>query len=207
MAVPLQHATPGSPRLQAMANRRLRIGAHEIDLGTLRILTLPDAQRLTPKSAAVLLELACHAGQTVSRNDLLDSVWAGTCPTPDVLTQAITDLRRVLGDVTHAPRYIETVPKIGYRLVAEVAFREAGAVDVATAERIETSAGAQPARGRPGRRVIGSLLAVGALAMLGMLVWRATSTVPSSIRTAPSGSARRRYAPPRSCHDASRRGS
>ena len=107
-------------RLQAMAHQRLRVGTHVIDFGTLRLLDSPDGQRLTPKSAAVLLELAARAGQTISRNELLDRVWAGTCPTPDVLTQAITDLRRVLGDESHAPRYIETVPKLGYRLVADV---------------------------------------------------------------------------------------
>ena len=178
MAVPLQHATPGSPRLQAMANRRLRIGAHEIDLGTLRILTLPDAQRLTPKSAAVLLELACHAGQTVSRNDLLDAVWAGTCPTPDVLTQAITDLRRVLGDEPHASRYIETVPKIGYRLVADVGFREAAGAEVAATGRSGPSADGGHRAPRSRRRLVVALLVAGAIVALGIAAWRATQSPP-----------------------------
>lgn len=135
---------PGSMRLQAMAHRRLRVGEHVIDIGSLRLLDSPDGQRLTPKSAAVLLELAARRGQTISRNELLDTVWAGTCPTPDVLTQAITDLRRVLGDESHAPRYIETVPKLGYRLVAEVAFSDA----IAPADEVAgTPAVATAARG------------------------------------------------------------
>ncbi|MBN8482745.1 MAG: winged helix-turn-helix domain-containing protein, partial [Xanthomonadales bacterium] len=125
MSAPSPPATPGSTRLQAMAHRRLRIGEHVLDIGSLRLLDAPESQRLTPKAAAVLIELATRAGQTVGRNELLDAVWAGTCPTPDVLTQAITDLRRVLGDESQAPRYIETVPKLGYRLVAEVAFLDA----------------------------------------------------------------------------------
>jgi Tol biopolymer transport system component/DNA-binding winged helix-turn-helix (wHTH) protein len=108
-----------------LAQRQLVIGEHVLDIGSLRMLGSSDAQRLTPKSVAVLLELAHNAGQTVSRSELLDTVWLGTCPTPDVLTQAITDLRRVLGDDLHAPRYIETVPKVGYRLIAPVSFSDA----------------------------------------------------------------------------------
>ncbi len=148
MPVPPSPATSAATRLQAMAHRRLRVGEHLLDIGSLRLLDVPESQRLTPKAAAVLIELACRAGQTVGRNELLDAVWAGTCPTPDVLTQAITDLRRALGDESQAPRYIETVPKLGYRLVAEVAF-----LDAVEASAHDGQAGAATVTPRPPRRL------------------------------------------------------
>lgn len=104
--------------------RFLAVGEHVIEVDTLRLVTRSDALRLTPKSMAVLLHLVDNAGRTLSRDALLDEVWKGTCPTPDVLTQAIADLRRALGDDAQAPRYIETLPRLGYRLVATARFAD-----------------------------------------------------------------------------------
>jgi len=101
-------------------NLRLRIGEHIVDTGALRVLTRPELPRLTNKAVAVLIELVRHAGQTVTRDQLLDRVWTGRFPTPDVLTQAIKELRRAFADDSKPPQYIETIPKIGYRLVATV---------------------------------------------------------------------------------------
>src|SRR5450432_2636994 len=103
-----------------MSNLRLRVGEHVVDLGALRVVTRPDAARLTSKAAAVLLELARHAGDTVTRDQLLDRVWKDRVTTPDVLTQAIKELRRAFADDARPPRYIETIPKVGYRLLAAV---------------------------------------------------------------------------------------
>lgn len=104
--------------------RFLAIEAHVVDVDALRVTTNPGVPRLTPKSLAVLLRLANAGGRTLSRDALLNDVWKGTCPTPDVVTQAITDLRRAFGDDAHAPRYIETLPRVGYRLIATVRFAD-----------------------------------------------------------------------------------
>jgi Tol biopolymer transport system component/DNA-binding winged helix-turn-helix (wHTH) protein len=101
-------------------NLRLRIGEHIVDTGALRVLTRPELPRLTNKAVAVLIELVRHVGQTVTRDQLLDRVWTGRFPTPDVLTQAIKELRRAFADDSKPPQYIETIPKIGYRLIASV---------------------------------------------------------------------------------------
>jgi Tol biopolymer transport system component/DNA-binding winged helix-turn-helix (wHTH) protein len=114
--------TAASKPEHAMRGRYLLVGAHVLDVDTLRLLTAPEKTRLTPKAAAVLLRLAESAGRTLSRDELLDEVWRGTCPTPDVLTQAIADLRRCLGDDPHAPHYIETLPRLGYRLLVVTRF-------------------------------------------------------------------------------------
>ena len=104
--------------LQSHPNLRLQVGDHIIDIGALRVTTRPELARLSGKSLAVLVELARHAGATVTRGQLLDRVWAQRITTPDVLTQAIAELRRAFRDDAKLPRYIETVPRVGYRLLA-----------------------------------------------------------------------------------------
>src|SRR5215475_6684004 len=101
-------------------NLRLRIGDHVVDTGALRVVTRPELPRLTSKAIAVLVELVRDVGQTVTRDQLLDRVWTGRFPTPDVLTQAVKELRRALADDSKPPQIIETIPKVGYRLIAPV---------------------------------------------------------------------------------------
>lgn len=81
---------------------------------------------LTPRTMAVLSCLADHPGEVVSRDSFSERVWAPAVVTDDALTRCISELRRALGDTTAAPRFIETIPKRGYRLVAPVEPIEAG---------------------------------------------------------------------------------
>lgn len=105
----------------ALPANRLRVGACAVDVPLREIVRADGAKtRVTVKSMAVLVLLAEHAGQVVSRDALLHSVWAGTMPTDDVVTQAVTLLRKALGDDRDAPAYVETIPKAGYRLLADV---------------------------------------------------------------------------------------
>jgi len=108
-------------------NLRLRVGEHILDVGTLRLTTRPDYPRLTSKAVAVLLQLVRQRGATVTRDELLDRVWADRVTTQDVLTQAIKELRRAFCDDAKPSRYIETIPKVGYRLLADVAVLDADA--------------------------------------------------------------------------------
>ncbi len=116
------HASPrhANDALLAQSNLRLRVGEHVVDVGALRLVTRPDLPRLTHKAVAVLIELVRHVGQTATRDELLDRVWAGRLTTPDVLTQAIKELRRAFADDSRPSQYIETIPKVGYRLIAPV---------------------------------------------------------------------------------------
>ncbi len=116
------HISPqrATDELLARPNLRLRIGEHIVDVGALRVTTRPELARLTGKSVAVLIELVRHAGNTVTRDQLLDRVWTGRFTTPDVLNQAIKELRRAFADDGGPNGYIETIPKVGYRLVARV---------------------------------------------------------------------------------------
>ena len=100
----------------------LRIGDCVLDLPR-REITSPQcatSMRITVKSLQVLLVLVAQQGKVVSREALIEWVWADTMPTDDVLTQAITQLRKAFGDDRGAPRYLETIAKGGYRLLAPV---------------------------------------------------------------------------------------
>jgi TolB-like protein/DNA-binding winged helix-turn-helix (wHTH) protein len=68
----------------------------------------------------LLLCLAGRAGEVVSIDDLLNQVWSDVTVSPDSVYQAVASLRRLLGDDSKQPAYIETVPRLGYRMVATV---------------------------------------------------------------------------------------
>ncbi|GAA0720956.1 winged helix-turn-helix domain-containing protein [Dokdonella soli] len=159
--------------LRSDADRYLVIGAHVVDVDTLRMLSRPDGVRLTPKAAAVLLQLVRAGGRTLSRDELINEVWKGTCPTNDVLTQAVKDLRRALDDDLHAPRYVETLPRLGYRLVAQARFVDAA--ELSSPQPTETPADfkMEPV---PVARIAGSpkywkWLAIGLGVIVAMLAW------------------------------------
>jgi len=75
---------------------------------------------LEPKVMQVLVQLALHAGEVLSKEQLIEAVWPDTFVSEQALTRCISVLRRELQDNTHTPRYIQTISKSGYRLVATV---------------------------------------------------------------------------------------
>jgi DNA-binding winged helix-turn-helix (wHTH) protein/tetratricopeptide (TPR) repeat protein len=79
-----------------------------------------QAVRLEPKVMQVLVCLAEHQGELVTKEQLIRAVWADTFVTDDVLTRCISELRKALNDDPKQPRFIETIPKGGYRLIAHV---------------------------------------------------------------------------------------
>jgi Tol biopolymer transport system component/DNA-binding winged helix-turn-helix (wHTH) protein len=76
--------------------------------------------RLRPLLVEILLRLAAEPGAVVRRETLLEEVWPRRMVNDEVLSRAIAELRTALGDDARAARYVETLPKIGYRLVAPV---------------------------------------------------------------------------------------
>jgi len=75
---------------------------------------------LEPKMMEVLVCLAQHAGEPVSKEELLQTVWPNTFVTDDVLKRSISELRRVFEDDVRESRIIQTIPKRGYRLLVPV---------------------------------------------------------------------------------------
>ncbi len=80
-----------------------------------------DDVQVEPKLMDVLAFLAANAGEVVSKDDITGAVWTDRFITDSVVTRAIAALRRALADDAHDPRYIETISKRGYRLIAPVA--------------------------------------------------------------------------------------
>ncbi|MEL7062025.1 MAG: winged helix-turn-helix domain-containing protein [Acidobacteriota bacterium] len=83
----------------------------------------PDGRScsLQPQVMRLLVELAGSTGRTLTRDELLTSVWDGRAVTDDALTVAVYSLRKVLGDRADRARYLETIKGRGYRWCVEVA--------------------------------------------------------------------------------------
>jgi DNA-binding winged helix-turn-helix (wHTH) protein len=91
---------------------------------SLNRLSLDDeVVQLEPKLMDVLVYLAENAGQVMSKIDITDAVWPDVFITESVITRSIAGLRRAFGDDVKDPRFIETISKRGYRLIAEVEWK------------------------------------------------------------------------------------
>jgi TolB-like protein/DNA-binding winged helix-turn-helix (wHTH) protein len=97
-----------------------RVGAWSVDPKSGQIARDGERLRVDDRSMRLLVCLAEHAGRTVTIDQLLDEVWPGAVVSQDSVYQAVTSLRRLLGDNRREPAYIATVPRQGYRLVASV---------------------------------------------------------------------------------------
>jgi transcriptional activator of cad operon len=106
--------------MERSATTVLRIGAWCVDPASGQISRDGEIARVEVRTMRLLLCLAGHAGEVVSIDDLLSQVWSDVTVSPDSVYQAVTSLRRLLGDDPKQPAYIETVPRLGYRMVAKV---------------------------------------------------------------------------------------
>jgi DNA-binding winged helix-turn-helix (wHTH) protein/tetratricopeptide (TPR) repeat protein len=89
-------------------------------------------QRLPPQPLATLLELLDHAGDVVTRERLVEVLWpTGIVDFDNSLNAVVRKVRVVLGDDSETPRYIETLPRIGYRFVGKIETAPVGAPLVA----------------------------------------------------------------------------
>jgi DNA-binding winged helix-turn-helix (wHTH) protein/TolB-like protein/Tfp pilus assembly protein PilF len=100
-------------------NGYFRLGDYYIDVGDHRVFHGDESRRLEPKAMRVLYQLALNAGETVSRQELMDNVWHGRVVIEDALTRIISQLRLTFDD-SKIRQIIHTVPKKGYRLSSDV---------------------------------------------------------------------------------------
>jgi TolB-like protein/DNA-binding winged helix-turn-helix (wHTH) protein len=77
--------------------------------------------RIEPKVMEVLVCLVNQAGETISKEELLETVWPHTFVSDDVLTRCVSELRHVFEDDPKQSRFIQTIPKRGYRVIAPIA--------------------------------------------------------------------------------------
>ena len=112
-----------------MTSATFRFDCFELDVADRRLLRDGQPQELNSRYLDALALLVREQGKLVSKDRFLDEVWRGIPVTDEALTQCIKTLRRQLGDDAVRPRFIETVPKHGYRFIAPIA----GAAPVRTA--------------------------------------------------------------------------
>src|SRR6056297_4305628 len=138
-----------------------------------RIVRDGRSERLRPKAMDVLCLLAASPGDVVERDTILGEVWGRTAVTDEPLTATIGELRRVLGDSRSNGRgngrgnyrYVETIPKRGYRLVAEVSESASQQVAQADASAPEPVAAGRRRGGRTWMLAAGVLLVLGTAAL------------------------------------------
>ena len=168
---PRRCGTPRAPRIGRVSTdlpktswkdaAPFRLGDVEVHPASGELRGRRGVERIRPLLMDLLLRLAAEPGEVVRRETLLQDVWPRRMVNDEVLSRAVAELRTALGDDARDARYVETLPKIGYRLVAEVVplARE----DVASAAG--SIASAPPAPHRGARRVPWRILTLAALAV------------------------------------------
>ena len=111
---------PAEPDTSIQSDQPFRVGEWLVEPMLDQVTRGSEVYRLEPRTMRVLVRLAQSPGKVVSSEELLDSAWSGVIVSPASVYQAISQLRKLLGDIEPAPRYIATVPRRGYRLVAPV---------------------------------------------------------------------------------------
>src|SRR5690606_22913118 len=103
-----------------MRSSRYRFDGFTLDTAERRLLRGDAPVELGGRYFDALALLVAAAGRLVSKDRFLEEAWNGIPVTEEALTQCIRTLRRELGDSASNPRFIETVPKHGYRFIAPV---------------------------------------------------------------------------------------
>ena len=181
-----------------------RFGQHTLEVAEHRLKRGETEISLQPKAFETLVYLVERRGHLVKKNELLDAVWAGVAVTEGALSLRIKEIRQALEDDAKRPRYIRTIPTVGYKFIADVeqitdtdGLRESRAGDIREqpGKPNEVIVAAEPSRVASERNLterpvvpespvrrqkhwVATVLAVTALAaltgLLAMLNWRET---------------------------------
>ncbi|HEY5623357.1 MAG TPA: winged helix-turn-helix domain-containing protein [Gammaproteobacteria bacterium] len=106
--------------MEQIPDKGFQLGACYVEPAESKIISSRGPEHVEPRVLDVLLVLVGFAGQTVSREELINRVWNTSFVSDEVLSRCVSLLRKHLGDDSREPRYIETIPKKGYRLIAKV---------------------------------------------------------------------------------------
>ena len=151
--------------------------------------------KLESKVMALLVYLAENQGSVVSREQLEANVWSNRVISYDALTSCITRLRKVLGDDSRNPAYIETVAKKGYCLIAAVSWDDtAPAIDDRSADGIQSSVPISADEQKPANRKLISnvitiilVLLISIMAVIKIIYTDQHSTeIPAELAKAPT---------------------
>jgi TolB-like protein/DNA-binding winged helix-turn-helix (wHTH) protein len=168
-------------KTELSATRVLRFGVFQVNLAARELRKHGVRMRLPAQPFCVLSILLDRHGEIVSRDEMRDKLWdADTFVDYErSLNSAIRKLRAVLGDSQESPRYIETVPRLGYRFIAPVAEISSG--ETPLTEALEPApAGAAKVRGRNWFLLLG-IPAVLLTLLAGYLLWSRLRVRPQPV--------------------------
>lgn len=170
-------------------SREFRLHDFLIQPQTNRIVRGEEIIQVEPKVMHVLAFLANRSGEVVTREQLLVNVWSDAVVGEEVLTRSISELRRIFDDDAKQPRFVETIRKVGYRLIAPVEFEENGNATTSGQKTSQPNSSMAPASIRAGK-INAIWLALSLMAMCAALIWfaffRSTPIpAPTQVRSVP----------------------
>ena len=147
---------------------------------------------ISPRTFDLLLKLVENPGRLLQKETLMQEVWAGSVVEEGNLNRTMSNLRKILGEKPKEDRYIQTVPRVGYRFIAPVEVVSATAATespVAPASAPDTlpPTAVSPARLNRGSSWIVPALAVALLVVLvgGVITWQRRSSIAAPKPAAP----------------------
>ena len=120
----------------------LKIGRWDVSPTELRVSNGDTEHTVEAKVMDVLIMLAEHAGEVVSREAFIEQVWGTEAGGDESLTRAISLLRKALGDTASDAKHIRTIPRKGYQLIAPVTVVDAAPASISAAKETVSAAGA-----------------------------------------------------------------
>jgi TolB-like protein/DNA-binding winged helix-turn-helix (wHTH) protein/Tfp pilus assembly protein PilF len=162
-------------------HKQFSFGDFIVDCENFRVLSAGKILTLTPRAFDVLIYLIRHSERVVDKRELFDQVWRDTIVTDNALTKVVKELRHVLKDDVNAPKYIETVPKRGYRFIAPVTESELAAGSAGSNDLLPQSTSSRFA---VSSRVLG-LLITGLVLLLILGAWVVSRKRNSQVSSSP----------------------
>jgi DNA-binding winged helix-turn-helix (wHTH) protein/Tol biopolymer transport system component len=158
----------------------------EVDERNFSVTKAGEVLPVEPKVFKVLQFLLHHPGRVVTKDELLDAVWNDCSVSESSLTRTVATLRRLLGDDIREPRYIATVPTVGYRFLCKVQVSGYGFVSSGVEpQTLDDGSHVATASGGSSRAAIsyrswlgGGAVAAMVVAILAYLWWRIPPAVP-----------------------------
>ena len=136
----------------ALETQVYEFGPYRVDVALSRLERAGDPITITPKTFDLLVLLARNQHRVVSKTELMETLWPNTFVEEGNLTQHIYTLRKALGDRPDGAPYVETVPRRGYRLAAQVRAVSNAAGAAATMAQSEPPAASRAPVVREGER-------------------------------------------------------
>lgn len=128
--------------MMVVGNRCYRFDSVQVDVQNLRVTVSGEIRPLEPKSFRLLVFLVENPGRALAKDEIMAAVWPGSFVSDNSLARAITQIRKALDDDPKAPRYVETVPTVGYRFLVECREKlEAAAGDAQSASESSATVG------------------------------------------------------------------